>query len=72
MTWTSLVLLTKVFWHDSLNITFTCGGPPTTFGQLDGCFMGSHKSPESPAIYLAQKEERGFAHCVAVMGLKSI
>ena len=34
--------------------------------------MGSHKSPESSAIYLAQQEERGLAHCVAVMGLKNI
>ena len=34
-------------------------------------FMGS-QGPELAAIYLAQQEERGLTHCVAVMGLGNI
>ena len=33
-------------------------------------FSGTNKVTEAPAFYLAQKEESGFAHCVAVSGYR--
>ena len=35
------------------------------------CFTGNHQGPNAPAFHLAQKEERGLAHCVAVTRLQN-